>query len=126
MFSVPVSLGVDLTERLSVWASTAVGIGMLDGPFVGVGGMTIDYALRGTLGANYQINDCNTIGGYYQTKQSHTLDNAFQLDLGSQQLSADVAMDLPGNLGIGVANQALLDGRLLLAADVLYKLWDDR
>ncbi len=125
MFSLPVALGVDLTDRLSVGASAAIGIGVLDGPYVGVGGMTLDYGLRGTFGANYRINDCNTIGGYYQTKQSHTFDNAFQLDLGPGQLSSDVAMDLPQNLGIGVANQALCDGRLLLAADFLYKLWDE-
>jgi long-chain fatty acid transport protein len=29
------------------------------------------------------------------------------------------------NLGWGIANQRLCDGRLLLAADVLYKLWDE-
>lgn len=125
MFSLPVSLGVELTDRLSVGASTAIGIGVLDGPFVGVGGMTLDYALRATLGANYRINDCNTIGGYYQTKQSHTFDNAFQLELGPLQSTSDVSMDLPQNLGVGIANQALLEGRLLLGADFIYKLWNE-
>ena len=33
-------------------------------------------------------------------------------------------MDLPQNIGFGVANTSLADGRLLLAADVLYKLWN--
>ena len=37
----------------------------------------------------------------------------------------DVDLDLPTNFGLGVANRSLLDGRLLLAADVLYKQWDE-
>jgi long-chain fatty acid transport protein len=34
-------------------------------------------------------------------------------------------MDLPQNIGYGVANSALLDGCLLLGVDVVYKLWDE-
>jgi long-chain fatty acid transport protein len=34
-------------------------------------------------------------------------------------------MDMPQNIGLGVANSALMDGRLLVACDVLYKLWDE-
>ena len=33
----------------------------------------------------------------------------------------DVALDLPENIGFGVANNSLMGGDLLLAADVLYK-----
>ena len=33
-------------------------------------------------------------------------------------------MDLPQNIGFGVANTSLMDGNLLLGVDVLYKLWD--
>jgi long-chain fatty acid transport protein len=32
-------------------------------------------------------------------------------------------MDLPETIGLGVANNALMDGQLLLGVDVLYKLW---
>ena len=34
-------------------------------------------------------------------------------------------MELPQNIGLGVANTALLDGRLLLGVDLVYKLWDE-
>ena len=44
--------------------------------------MTPDYALRGTVGANYLLTDATTIGGYYQTSQSYRFDNAFLLDPG--------------------------------------------
>ena len=125
IFNLPVALGVDLTDRLSAGASLSLGIAFFDGPFVGVGGMTPDYALRGTLGANYLLTDATTVGGYYQTAQSYTFDNAFLLNPGLGQTSIDVNMDLPQNIGFGVANNALMDGRLLLGVDVVYKLWDE-
>jgi long-chain fatty acid transport protein len=125
LLNAPVSLGVQVTERLSVGAATSLGIAYYDGPFVGVGGMTPDYALRGTLGSNYQLTDATTIGGYYQTKQSFTFDNAISLNVLNFNPTLDVNMELPENLGFGIANSSLFDGRLLLAMDVLYKFWDD-
>ena len=125
VFSMPLAVGVDVTDRFSLGASLGLGIAFFDGPFVGVGGMTPDYALRGTVGGNYQLTDYTTVGGYYQTKQSFTFDNAFILNPGPAQMAADVQMDLPQNLGLGIANNALLDGRLLIGLDVTYKLWDE-
>ena len=92
LFNMPVALGVDVTDRLSVGSSLSLGIAFFDGPFVGVGGMTPDYALRGTLGANYLLSDVTTVGGYYQTKQSYTFDNAFLLNPGSGQTSCQWAL----------------------------------
>ncbi len=40
--------------------SMALGIAFFDGPFVGTGGMTPDYALRGTIGTNYLLTDTTT------------------------------------------------------------------
>lgn len=55
------TVGVQVTDRLSVGATMAMGIAFFDGPFVGIGGMTPDYALRGTLGANYQLTEDQTV-----------------------------------------------------------------
>jgi long-chain fatty acid transport protein len=125
IFNLPVSVGVYMTDRWSIGASLGLGIAFFDGPFVGTGGMTPDYALRGTIGTNYLLTDTTTIGGYYQTKQSFTFDNAFRIDSPLLSTTRDVAMDLPQNIGFGAANTSLMDGRLLLACDVLYKLWDE-
>jgi long-chain fatty acid transport protein len=126
IFNMPVALGVDVTDRLSVGASLGLGIALFDGPFVGVGGMTPDYALRGTVGANYLLTDVTTVGVYYQTEQSYNFDNAFLLDPpGLGQTTTDVRMDLPQDIGFGVANTALMDGRLLVGVDVLCKFWDE-
>src|SRR5262245_17513630 len=40
IFSIPVALGFDVTERLSIGASVALGMAFYNSPFVGVGGMT--------------------------------------------------------------------------------------
>lgn len=123
IFSIPVTVGVQVTDRLSVGATMAMGIAFFDGPFVGIGGMTPDYALRGTLGANYQLTEDTTVGTYYQTEQSFRFDNAVFFP-GPIPIDADVNMQLPQNVGVGIANRSLMDGQLLLAADLLYKNWD--
>ncbi len=125
VFSLPVSLGMDITDRWSVGTSAALGIGLYDFPFVGASNMTMDYALRGTLGTNYKLNDYNTIGSYYQTKQNFKFQNGFVFNSGPINITQDVYLDMPENLGLGIANTALMDGRLLLGADLLYKLWDN-
>lgn len=124
IFNMPLSVGVDVTEQLSLGASLSLGIAFFDGPFVGSSGMTPDYALRGTFGANYLLTEATTVGAYYQTEQSFRFDNAVVINPGVGQTAFDVNMDLPQNIGIGVANSALMDGQLLLAVDFLYKLWD--
>jgi len=125
VFNLPVSLGVDMTDRWSIGTSVALGIGIYDAPFVGVSNMVMDYAVRGTIGTNYKLNDCNTVGGYYQTKQNFNFENGFIINPGLAQIPLDVALDMPENLGLGIANTALMDGKLLLGVDLVYKLWDN-
>jgi long-chain fatty acid transport protein len=125
VFNLPVSLGVDMTDRWSIGTSVALGIGIYDAPFVGVSNMVMDYAVRGTIGTNYKLNDCNTIGGYYQTKQNFNFENGFIINPGLAQIPLDVALDMPENLGLGIANTALMEGKLLLGVDLVYKLWDN-
>lgn len=124
VFSAPVALGVDLTERLSVGASMALGIALFDGPFVDIGGMTPGYGIRGAVGADYKLTDLTTVGLYYQTEQAFRFKNAVLFDFVPGSVAQDVHMDLPQNIGFGIANRSLADGRLLLATDVLYKLWN--
>ena len=112
IFSMPVTAGVQISDRLSVGASGAMGFAFFGGPFVGIGGMTPDYALRGTLGANYELTDFTTVGAYYQTEQSFRFDNAFVLNPGPGQIATDVNMQLPQNIGFGIGNNSLMDGQL--------------
>lgn len=125
IFNMPVAMGIDLTDRLSIGAGMSLGIAFYDGPFVGVGGMTPDYALRGTVGGNYMVSQATTIGGYYQTSQSFSFDNGFLLNPGPGQTAIDVNMDLPQNVGMGIGNKSLMNGKLLVGVDFVYKLWNE-
>lgn len=127
VLDVSTNVGVKLTERLSVGSTLGLGSSFFSGPFVGISSMVPDYALRGTLGVNYDVFDATTLGFYYQTKQNFTYDDAIRFALPGNLFSVaqDVSMSLPANFGFGIANRGLCDGRLMLGMDVLLKNWDD-
>lgn len=115
---IPVAFGVDLTERLSAGARLTLGSSFLDGPFVDTGGMVPAFGLRGTLGLAYELGQDTTAGLYWQTMKSYTFEDAVLFAGGN---TSDIKFQHPENVGIGIANSSLMDGRLLLAMDVLYK-----
>ena len=121
------SIGVRLTDRLYVGANLGVGIGLLDGLFVGSSKATPAYGLRGSVGVNYNVNECTRIGGYYQTQEKFVFEDAITLQPFSAgpSIPLDIELDLPPNVAFGVSNNRLANGRLLLAADVIYKFWED-
>ena len=112
--------GVDLTDRLSLGASFAIGTSFLDGPFVDLGGMTPAYGVRGSVGANYQLSPDTSLGAYWQTKKNFNFEDAVLLPGGA---AMDIAFDHPMNFGVGIANSSLMEGRLLLAVDAIYKVY---
>ncbi len=124
VLGINVGAGFQLNDRLSVGATMTLGSGFeqlgLVGPIVG-SAMVNGYALRGTLGFDYELNDCNTLGFYYQSKMSFDFPNA--LRVGTTYYDCRIAQ--PTTLGLGIANRGLMEGKLLIAADVYYKLWDD-
>ena len=117
-----VGAGVDVTEELSLGATVTLGTGFSQLGVVQSSAMVHDYALRGTVGAAYDLNPCNTLGVYYQSELGFTYPEAFRLPNASY---VDIAMDQPQTVGMGLANTRFLDGNLLLAADIYYKLWDE-
>jgi len=115
------SLGIGVTDRLALGVSGIVGTSYIDGPFVDVGGMTGAYAFRANIGANYWVDDCTSLGTYWQSKKRFEFEDAAEIN-GS---FLDLNFDHPENVGFGLAKSGLLGGRLLLAVDGLYKLWSD-
>src|SRR6185295_1959632 len=114
---------VQMTERFSAGATVAVGEGFYDAPFAGIGAMTPAYGLRGSLGLDYQLNSTTKLGTYYQTRQDFNFKDAILL--APTFAPFDVRMSMPDNIGFGISNTSLMDGKLLLAADVLFKEWDN-
>lgn len=119
-------MAIQVTDRLSIGATAALGQGFFDAPYAGVGAMAAAYGVRGSVGAGYELDPDTTLGFYYQTAEQFVFEDAVRLALPGNTLSAafDVNLGLPANLGFGVANSSLMDGNLLLAADITYKLWD--
>jgi len=120
-------LAVQMTERMSVGAQMVVTTAVLDGPFSGLTAATTAYALRGLFGTTYDVNEHTTLGMYWMTKQSFRFEDAVRLSVGGGAFSAvqDIHMDLPETFGWGIANDRLMEGKLLLASDILYKKWSD-
>ena len=112
---------MEVTDRLSVGGTFYLGTGVLNAPLVGISSTSLNYAARGAVGMNYELGSGMTMGAWWQSKKAHTFDDIVRIG-GSFQ---DLEYDLPANIGIGVANRCLMNGRLLLAADVLFKNWSD-
>ncbi len=123
-------LGVDmgaafkLNDRFAIGATMTLGNAFEElgnvGPVTSAA-MVNAYGIRGTIGATYELNECNTLGFYYQSKMHFTFPDAVRI--GTDYF--DVNIDQPDTFGIGLANRSLMDGNLLLACDVYYKLWQD-
>ena len=83
--------------------------------------MVNDYALGGTFGLDYNVNPCNTVGLFYQTRMDFQFADAVRIG----NTYSDMLISQPETVGLGLANHSLCDGKLLLAADIYYKLWEN-
>jgi long-chain fatty acid transport protein len=120
-------VSVQMTDRLSIGANFGLGIGAFDGLFVGSSKSTSAYAVRGTVGVSFDVTPQTKFGAYYQTEEHFNFKNAITLQpfAGLPGLPVNVNADLPQNVAIGIANSSLAGGRLLLAADLTYRFWEE-
>ena len=131
-----VGLGVQMTDRLSLGFVGMVSTAVLDGVFSGLTAETPDYNLRATLGVNYDLSDETTVGAFWSTEEKHTFEDFLRPALAVNAPFQDVKLSLPNTFGVGIANESLMNGRLLLAVDLLYfdwsstdlfgSIWDDQ
>ena len=120
--------GVDLTDNWSVGGSMILTNATMDGPFVGITGSSSDFALRGSVGMNYELHPDTNIGLYWQSKAEYTFENLARFQTPGPvlpTLTFDVSADRPEIVGLGVSNTSLMDGRLLLAVDAVYQAYSD-
>lgn len=121
IFGVNAGLGYQVTDNLSLGAAATISFAQLDFGLSSTSAQTHDLGLRATLGMTYDMGD-TTLGGFYQTEQEHTYDNIVETDPG---VYASPKITQPANIGIGIANNSLMGGDLLLMADAMYKFWGD-
>jgi long-chain fatty acid transport protein len=124
VLGVNLGAGFQLNDRLALGAAITLGNAFEElgnvGPLASAA-MVNAYGLRGTIGATYDLNECNTLGFYYQSKMHFTMIDGVRL--GTDYFNVNI--DQPDTFGIGLANRSLMGGNLLLACDVYYKLWQD-
>lgn len=115
--------GVEVTERASVGATVTLGTAFeqlgFTGPLVS-SAMVNDYALRATLGADYELTDYTTLGAFWQSPMRFQFNDAVRFN----GVYDDLEIGQPGTVGLGLANNRLMDGKLLVAFDVYYKDWE--
>ncbi|WP_146397259.1 hypothetical protein [Planctomycetes bacterium CA13] len=116
------SAGLELTDNLHVGGTFALSTATMSGPFVGITGSSTGYGIRGGVGVNYAILPQTNIGAYWKSQTSFTFDNLAGFTAGS---FVDVAADRPETFGIGISNQSLMDGKLLLAVDGVFQKYSD-
>ena len=122
VFGVNAGLGYELTNNLSLGAAATVSFAQMDLGLSSSSAETHDIGLRGTVGVNYDFADTTTLGGFYQTKLKHSFDDLIETSPGDFR---SVTIEQPANIGIGIANNSLMNGDLLLMADFMYKYWED-
>ncbi len=115
------SAAIDVTDKFTFGASATLSTMTLDGPFVGISGSSTDYAPMLKLGGNYQVSPNMAIGAYWRSKAQYTFENL--ISFGGPFFN--VALDRPEVVGMGISNNRLMDGRLLLAIDVTYLEYAD-
>ena len=119
-----VGAGVELTDRLSVGFQGTVGSASMDGIFAAISSSTPAYNLRAALGFTYELRETTTIGGYWHTDQVFTFDDFVRIG-GPGFPFQDFRVSLPNKYGIGIADESLMCGKLLVAVDLMYFTWSD-
>ena len=134
------SLGWELNEQVSIGGAATVTYAYLDLGLAATSGVTHDTGMRGTLGITYDdIVPGTRLGLFYMTELQHVFDDmvavpAFDVeddavfegygDTGPVRY-ASVPIEEPRTIGIGISNETFMDGNLLIAADVMWKNWEE-
>jgi long-chain fatty acid transport protein len=119
-----VGAGVELNNRLSLGFEGIVGSASMDGIFAAVSSSTPAYNLRAALGFSYELRETTTFGGYWHTEQKFTFDDFVRIG-GPGNPFQNFDVSLPNKFGIGIADESLMDGNLLVAVDFMYFSWSD-
>lgn len=121
IFGANAGIAHQVTDNLSVGAMATIALGLGQAGLNSNTASTSNFGFRGTLGATYSAGP-TTIGAYYRTPLAIEYENMVQY---SATAYHSPTFEQPQELGIGIANQSLANGKLLLAADVVWKNWSD-
>ena len=134
------SLGWELNEQVSIGGAATVTYAYLDLGLAATSGVTHDTGMRGTLGLTYEdILPGTRLGVFYMTELQHVFDDIIAVpdfdvpepgalegygEKGRVRYSS-IPIEEPRTVGIGISNETFMDGNLLIAADVMWKNWEE-
>ncbi|WP_321527941.1 outer membrane protein transport protein [Sedimenticola selenatireducens] len=120
VFGANAGAAYQVNDNLSLGAVATMGMGFGQAGLNSNTSSTSNFGLRATLGANYSM-DYNTLGLYYRSPLSIEYDNMVQY---STTGFHSPTFEQPQEVGFGIANGSLAGGKLLIAADVVWKDWE--
>lgn len=125
IFSANAGLGYKVTDNLSLGAMATLGNGFLQMSLNSASGSTHGFGFRGTAGAKYDVG-ATSLGAYYRSplkiEYERFIDNGAPIGPGKGNFwSVDV--EQPQEFAVGIANNSLMGGNLLISADIIYKDW---
>lgn len=125
MFSANAGLGYKITENLSVGGTATIGNGYLQMGLSSNNSSAHGFGIRGTFGTKYEIG-ATSFGAYYRSplkiKYDDFVDNGSPIGSGKGNFWS-VNVEQPQEFAVGVSNNSLVSGNLLVSADVIYKDW---
>lgn len=121
VFGGNVAVSRQLGDHFSVGVAGTLGFGLGQAGLSQNTASTNGFGFRGTVGATYS-NGGLTLGGYYRSPLAIKYENMVQYSANGYH---SPTFEQPQEVGSGVATDGLLGDRLLLAADVLWKNWED-
>jgi len=125
VFMANVGLGYKLTDNLSLGAAATIGNGYLQMGLNSNTASTHGFGIRGTFGAKYDMG-ATSFGAYYRSplkiRYDNLVNNGGPIGPGQGNFWS-VHAEQPQEFAVGVSNNSLMDGNLLVSADVIYKDW---
>lgn len=125
VFMANVGLGYKLSDNLSLGAMATIGNGYLQMGLSSNAASAHGFGVRGTVGAKYDMG-ATSLGAYYRSplkiKYDDFVDNGGPIAPGKGNFWS-INVEQPQEFAVGLANNSLMGGNLLLNADVIYKDW---
>lgn len=120
LFGANAGVSYQVDERWNVGASVTLGNGYFQAGLAENSASVHGFGVRATVGTTYEV-DATTFAAYYRSPLSVEYENATQY---SATDFWDLTVEQPQEVALGIANSSLMDGNLLLEANVIWKNWE--
>lgn len=130
IFMANVGAGYQVTDKLSVGMMATIGNGYAQVSLNSNSSSAHNFGIRGTLGATYDMG-ATSIGGYYRSPLKITYEDYISNGYSSPGVGIPTGpgkgsfwsdtWQQPQEFAIGVSNSSLMDGNLLINADIIHK-----